>query len=332
MLPLVYKPGSTAPVRLPTPAQARSRRDDPSPTSHIVLGAFLCGAGIVSALAGFRVINPATLGVKAPAEAFTAAGAALALLGLFAWEKAWRDTQSERRHQQLRRQHPNEPALTDYEWDPAGARSQLHQQALRATMVAVLFCLFIAPFNYLLFKEEVPLLMSIVVGAFDALCVFTLGNAGVRWGRAFKFGQAELRFDRFPCSTREPVRLTWIAPSGCSGAATGGFTLRAIVEWMETHGSRKSRQTRVVHEQRWCASWVLESPTLITPGMNCELVFDLPPDAPSTAMRAARPLFWELEVSLNLPGLDFKDTYLVPIYGPRRHAAMDTTTRGVGMR
>ena len=28
-------------------------------------------------------------------------------------------------------------------------------------------------------------------------------------------------------------------------------------------------------------------------------------------------MFWELEVMLDLPGLDFNDTYLVPIYGAK---------------
>jgi hypothetical protein len=35
----------------------------------------------------------------------------------------------------------------------------------------------------------------------------------------------------------------------------------------------------------------------------------------STRLSADKPLFWELEVKLKLPGLDFSETYLVPIYG-----------------
>jgi hypothetical protein len=43
----------------------------------------------------------------------------------------------------------------------------------------------------------------------------------------------------------------------------------------------------------------------------------LPDDARATDLRANRPIFWELEAQLDLPGLDFKETYLVPIYGPK---------------
>jgi hypothetical protein len=34
-----------------------------------------------------------------------------------------------------------------------------------------------------------------------------------------------------------------------------------------------------------------------------------------TRLSADRPLFWELEVKLGLPGVAFNETYLVPIYG-----------------
>jgi hypothetical protein len=43
--------------------------------------------------------------------------------------------------------------------------------------------------------------------------------------------------------------------------------------------------------------------------------YELPPDARTTHLDAGKPLFWELEVKLELPGLNFNETYLVPVYG-----------------
>jgi hypothetical protein len=245
-------------------------------------------------------------------------GAIFAAAGLFVWGTVWRQHRAERRHTQMRAWHPEEPALADHAWEPAGVRSQLQRQATRATMVTFGLALFLAPFNYLVVREKANPVLWGVVGLFDLCTLYAIFDTALRWGRALKFGQAMLRFERFPYSTREPVKLTWIAPSGCSGEATGRFTLRAVREWYETTGGGKSRNTRLVHEQQWSGTWKLEAPALIAAGENCELTFDLPPDAPSTAMHAERPLFWELEVALNLPGLDFTDTYLVPIYGPKR--------------
>jgi hypothetical protein len=45
-----------------------------------------------------------------------------------------------------------------------------------------------------------------------------------------------------------------------------------------------------------------------------DLRFDLPADARSTQLAAEKPVFWELEVKLDLPLLGFKETYLVPVY------------------
>lgn len=45
-----------------------------------------------------------------------------------------------------------------------------------------------------------------------------------------------------------------------------------------------------------------------------ELRCDLPDDALTTQLSADKPVFWELEARLSLPGLDFVETYLVPVY------------------
>ena len=37
----------------------------------------------------------------------------------------------------------------------------------------------------------------------------------------------------------------------------------------------------------------------------------------ATRLSADRPVLWELELNLDVPGLDFKQTYLVPIYNSK---------------
>jgi len=68
-------------------------------------------------------------------------------------------------------------------------------------------------------------------------------------------------------------------------------------------------------------SWHLDEARTFESGEEIELRFDLPADARSTQLNpgdsAERAVFWELEAKLDLPGLDFEETYLVPIYAPR---------------
>lgn len=318
MLPLTYRSGSTQALRLPNPTQTRGYRSGFSPLGGTAFGGVFVVVGTLIMLAGLRIIEPGGR-LHVPHWVLIPIGAVFAAGGLFVWSKIWRHCRAGKYRARTLLQHPEEPALADHDWDPSGTRSNLRQPAIRATLLAAFFILFLTPANYLVFKDyQAPWFAKGGVVLFDLITVFLLWDMVVRWGRALKFGQAVLRFASFPCRTDEPVRLTWIASSGCSGAATGSFTLRSVVEWHETTGAGKSRKTRLVHEQQWSGAWVLESPVLITPGMNCELVFNLPPDARGTALHAQRPQFWELEVTLNLPGLDFRDTYLVPIYDRKR--------------
>jgi hypothetical protein len=57
-----------------------------------------------------------------------------------------------------------------------------------------------------------------------------------------------------------------------------------------------------------------DEPHDFEPGEDTALTFDLPPDAPPTSLAGETPVFWELVVAMDLPGLDFAETCLVPIY------------------
>lgn len=315
MPPLVFRPGSAIPQRLPNPVRSRGHGTGLSTPGGFVFGGVFAAIGTFVTLIGLRVIEPGGR-LNVPHWVLLPIGLVFASVGAFLSGKTWLRLRAERRHDQLILRHPDQPALADYEWDPAGSRSDLRQQATRATVIAAFFVLFLTPVNYIAFKEapEFAWVLRVIVGLFDLVTLYLLGDMALRWGRVFKFGNALLRFGQFPLLINQPVRLTWIAPEGCRGDATGGFTLRAIREWYETSGRGNSRSTRLVHEQQWSASWEIPSTTFIRPGDTYDLALDLPPDAPGTALRAERPLFWELEVNLALPGLDFKDTYLVPIY------------------
>jgi hypothetical protein len=69
-----------------------------------------------------------------------------------------------------------------------------------------------------------------------------------------------------------------------------------------------------VHEQLWGATWFLDREYSFQPHENLELRFEPGADAPPTRLHADRPVFWELEVKLDFPRLDFAETYLVPVY------------------
>ena len=61
---------------------------------------------------------------------------------------------------------------------------------------------------------------------------------------------------------------------------------------------------------------VFEEPRQLGYGDELELVFEPPREAPATSLHGERPVFWDLKVQLQRPGLDFDETYLVPVYPP----------------
>lgn len=61
----------------------------------------------------------------------------------------------------------------------------------------------------------------------------------------------------------------------------------------------------------------MDQPRKLPVKEGVELAYDLLPGALPTRLRADRPVFWELEVNLDVPGLDFRQSYLVPIYNSK---------------
>ena len=83
---------------------------------------------------------------------------------------------------------------------------------------------------------------------------------------------------------------------------------------MERSGGGRNQSVTVVHEEIWSVTGIIGQPCNLPLHDAVELRYELPPGSQPTQLSADKPLFWELEVKLGLPGLDFNETYLVPVY------------------
>jgi hypothetical protein len=245
------------------------------------------------------------------------AGASFAVSGFVAWGRAWGQLAANRQRLQAARQYPNEPALADYPWHPGGFEVSGWRGAGRVLGLAIGITIFLSIFNWWAFGKLGDWMIKAVVVCLDLLTLLFWWEAGRRIGRALKFGRSRIAFARFPYRPPEPVVIRWHPGERISQVNKGTFTLRCVEQWTESRAMGKDRTVKLVQEEVWSAAWRLDKPRKLPVKDAVELCYELPPDAPPTQLSAYKPVFWELEVQLDLPGLDFKETYLVPIYAAK---------------
>lgn len=282
-------------------------------------GRFLFGipfvaAGALIVLVGTKVVRVDAATVHAPYWVLTVAGVSFALGGLMVWGMAGRQFAADRQRRQAARQYPNEPALADYHWHPDEFEVSGWAGAAGALGLAIGVTVFFSIFNWWAFWGDGGWIVKAVGVPFDCFGLVLWWQAGRQIGSALKFGHSRIAFTRFPYRLGESVVIRWQPSEGISQVNKGTFTLRCIEEWTEASGSGKTRTVTLIHEEIWSAKWLLDQPRKLPVKEAVELAYDLPTSVPPTRLSADRPVFWELEVKLDVPGLDFSQTYLVPIY------------------
>jgi hypothetical protein len=279
-------------------------------------GSVFVAAGVPIILMGTKVLGVNPSSVHAPYWVLTAAGVVFALGGFWVWSMAWIQFAADRWRAEAARQYPNEPALADYPWHPDGFNVSEWPGLSKVFAMAMGMTVFLSIFNWVTFyMPNSPWIIKGITYLFDFIALGMWWMAAKQLGCALKFGHSRIEFSSFPCRIPDPVVIQWRPFGGIHHVNKGTFTLRCVEEWMESRGYGKNRSVTLVHEEVWSARWLLEQPRNLQLREQVELRYELPSSALPTNLSADKPFFWELEVKLDLPGLDFKETYLVPVYG-----------------
>ena len=276
-------------------------------------GAFFA-AGVAIILVGLKKIevNPSTVHVPYPILAVF--GAVFAVAGLYVWGLSAVEWISKLRIMRAARSHPEEPAYKDYAWDSDGYTPPRWRPVVNKIGMAAFMTLFLSMFNWWAFAINGPLVVKIIVGVLDAATVLVWVSALRQLWHSLKFSGSRIQFTEFPYKIGRPMTLLWNVASGLHHVTKGSFTLRCVEQWFEERGSGDNRSKYLVQEMLWSGTWHINQPRSFARGEQIELKFDPPADLPGTALSADKPMFWELEVKLDVPGLDFHERYLVPIY------------------
>lgn len=303
--------------RLPGRTERRGSRTGLSTPGTFAFGGVFVVVGSVIVLAGTKIIHVDPKNVHGPYWMLTVVGLVFALAGVVICGMAWRQFASEKRLQQKRSCRPDDLAVADYGWDPRGFVPSRWGPPAKALGVAAFLSLFLSIFNWLAFVNNGPVASKAVVGLFDLANIWVWCVAGFKIARALKFGDSRLEFLKFPYPLDEPLVIRWWPATGIARVDQGTFTLRCVEEWQESRGQGDNQTSILIHEEIWSGVWSLDQATTFPRLESMELRCDLPADAVTTQLSADKPIFWELEVKLDLPGLDFVETYLVPLYALR---------------
>jgi hypothetical protein len=325
MTPDRYEVSPPGTRRLTGTLQQRGAKMGMSSVGGFLFGGVFVGAGAAIILMGTKVIHVDPRSVHAPYWVLTVFGASFAAGGLMVWSMALRQFAANRARVEATRRYPNEPALADYRWHPDGFEVSEWRRFATFLPWPIGLTVFLSMFNWWAFAANGPTMVKVITGLFDLITLLMWCMAARQLGRALKFGHSRVAFTSFPCRPSTPVILRWQPSKGINRINKGTFTLRCVAEWWERHGAGKDQNNVLIHEELWSAKWVVDQPRNFHPKDDVELRYELPANAQPTNLSAEKPIFWELEVKLDLPGLDFNETYLVPVYGPSRTASAATS-------
>lgn len=247
----------------------------------------------------------ATMGVV-----FTVAGVLVTSLGL-------RGMLESARRRKVREQHPDEP-WREHPWDEREAKDR-SPGPLSVFAVATFLSLFLSIFNYFVFVEpegDVPVFAKVMVGLFDLIALGAWGHGFYVLGRRLKYGHPRVRFAVFPLEVGKTLRVGLDLPASLTHAGRLDAVLRCAEQVWETQrmGS-KSKRVLVTYEL-WSEKRSLDAGAV---GPDLSLSFDLPADAPSTDFGATQARFWELQLDMETPGIDYHAMFLLPVYAlPKR--------------
>ena len=280
-------------------------------------GLFLClfglpfiGAGGYFALAGFGYIplhgkaNAPLWVIGCVGLAFLAAGLAVSGAGIAGFFRASRNRDTVRLY-------PNEPWLLDHAWEREGIRSAGLVGVIGGFAAFGFYCVFLAPFHYWAWiSDEGSLFVRIITSVFELIALF-VGYRAVRglihW---FKFGRTFLLFDQFPFHPGEKLKVEF----GPNKFDSLDVVLRFRRRTTTQTGSGDNRHTRVdtdtIYQREQRVECHALDPTVV-------IEFGLPAQLDWVNRISENPSFyWEMEISADVLGVDFEESYKLPVYAP----------------
>ena len=213
----------------------------------------------------------------------------------------------------LRAQHPNEPWLWRSDWTSRSIRQSADLGGWCLAGFTILWSLFAIPVGFLVPWRGPWDAKAILLAAFPISAALLLLLAIYAALRRRKYGLSLCKIEHSPIPLgttfrgEVQVRLHEPPPSG--------FALRLASIRRTVSGSGKNRSVHEVvlwQDEQTIAHGMMPSPD----GMRVLFRFELPADAePCDFSNPNRTTLWRLEVSADVPGIDYEAAFELPVFG-----------------
>jgi hypothetical protein len=201
------------------------------------------------------------------------------------------------------------PWRFDHHWSGLVVHDETGWSAYRSLAGACAFGVFVAVLHMPLFLEpdpkRLPVMLYVVLGLFDLILLGLLLVA-----RRLRYGRTRVRLNTFPFYMGDALEVA--LEGGAALADRHGLraTLRCVEEAVETHGQGKDSTTGLVCYQIYGEQRMFDT----DPRGHAALSFALPADLPGNRLLDMPPTYWEIEVRVTQPGVDYVGIFLMPVY------------------
>jgi hypothetical protein len=221
---------------------------------------------------------------------------------------------------------PMQPWLWRDDW--AGRRIAEANQGGRAVLwlFALMWNAITIPIVVIVARQFPRDSAATMVFVFGGAGILLLAGAGYSALRRAKFGRSFCTIDRVPIEPGQTLSGQ-IEHRGAQ-VPDGGyrFVLACVNRIITGHGRGRTTVTQTLWETEQRVSGALAAPSPV--GMRVPFSFALPADAPSSDLsKRDDVVLWQLTVAAELPGIDYKATFELPVFTTAGDAAAHQAAR-----
>ena len=281
------------------------------------LGALFAAGGLVVAFSALRAPGEWTERIVA-SVVLVGVGLALLLLGSA-------ENHVARAARALKERHPGQPWLWREDWEQGCSRPESKSQAVTYLGIGLLCCFISAPM-FLQLRAEVmdKRNYAALVGLiFPVIGLSMIGYSLLLTVRARKF--RELRFvpSAFPVVLGGRLNGRIEGMFSLESGATAGLVLSCVRSYVSGSSQDRSRWQRVLWQDKQTA-------TSFSDGQQTQIPvsFLVPFDSPATdASNPDDEILWRLTVSAQIPGLDLRSNFVLPVFQTAASASTLTAAK-----